>query len=239
MAALFTSKENPTAPSPLIRLRGVSKVYSNGAVDFPALKNVDLDVQKGEFLGIVGKSGAGKTTLVNMISGVDHLTAGEVRVGEVNVHSLNENRLARWRGQTMGIVYQSFYLLPGLSLLNNVMLPMDLCGNFRLRESREKAMQLLRAVGLEHHAAKLPAEVSGGQQQRVAIARALANDPQLILADEPTGRLDSRTAEHVFEIFQRLVDEGRTILMVTHDRTLIQRVSRSILIQDGELVNSD
>jgi putative ABC transport system ATP-binding protein len=220
---------------PLIRLRGVGKDYPSPSGPFTALKNVNLDVRPGEFVAVVGKSGAGKTTLVNMITGVDHLTSGEVWIGDTNVHALDENKLAFWRGRQMGVVYQSFHLLPGISLLDNVLLPIDFCGAFRPRQSRERAMTLLREVGLEEHANKLPGQISGGQQQRVAIARALANDPPVVVADEPTGRLDSLTAEVIFEIFQNMVSQGKTIVMVTHDSSLVRRVTRAVTIRDGEL----
>jgi len=219
----------------LICLTGVYKSYRSAAGEFPALKNIDLKVRVGEFVGIVGKSGAGKTTLINMLTGVDQVTAGEVWVDGVAVHQMNDERLALWRGRRLGIIYQSFYLMPTLSLLDNVMLPMDLCGQFHRQKSPQLAMHLLREVGLEDHAYKLPAEISGGQQQRVAIARALANDPPLILADEPTGRLDSANANHIFEIFMNLIQRGKTILMVTHDQGLAQRVPRVIQLVDGEI----
>jgi putative ABC transport system ATP-binding protein len=202
----------------------------------PALNRVDLDVAPGEFVAIVGKSGAGKTTLVNMVTGVDHVTSGEVHVDGVAVHSLGENELASWRGRTLGIIYQSFQLLPTLSLLDNVMLPMDFCGLYSRKASAARAMELLREVELEDHASKRPGAISGGQQQRVAIARALANDPPILVADEPTGRLDSATSETIFNIFLSLVEKGRTILMVTHDETLARRVSRVIHLADGEIV---
>lgn len=221
---------------PLIRMRGVTKHYPTAGGDFPALKGITLDVARGELLGIVGKSGAGKTTLINMVTGIDHLTAGEVWVEDTPVHRLDENRLARWRGSRLGIVYQSFHLMPTLSLLQNVMLPMDFCGRFRPRQSPVRALDLLQQVGLEEHARKLPSQISGGQQQRVAIARALANDPPILVADEPTGRLDSTTAEAVFEIFVALAAQGKTILMVTHDTSLARRMSRVAHIVDGELV---
>ncbi len=221
---------------PLIKLRGVIKDYPAPTGAFRALKDVSLDINQGDFVAVVGKSGSGKTTLVNMISGVDRITSGEVTIGDQNIHKLKENDLAQWRGENLGIIYQSFFLLPGLNLIDNVMLPMDFCGKYRLIVSKEKAIQLLKDVGLEKHLYKHPSEISGGQQQRVAIARALANDPAVILADEPTGRLDSRTAEHVFEIFSRLVDQGKTILMVTHDQTLSKKVKRVISIQDGEVM---
>jgi putative ABC transport system ATP-binding protein len=220
----------------LIRLQNVVKTYITAAGPFTALKGINLEVFPGEFLAITGKSGAGKTTLVNMISGTDRLTSGEVWVGDVCVHSMNSNRLAQWRGRNMGIVYQSFHLLPNLTLLENVLLPMDFCGQYRPRLSREKAIDLLKEVELGEHVRKLPGEISGGQQQRVAIARALANDPAIIVADEPTGRLDSLTAEVIYQIFESLVKQGKTIVMVTHDRSVIWRVSRALEIQDGEVI---
>lgn len=231
----------------LIELKNVSKTYSTAAGDFAALKNVNLKIKAGEFVGIVGKSGAGKSTLLNMINGVDLLTEGEVIVndggGGISVHRMTEDQRALWRGRNMGVVYQSFQLLPMLTLVENITLPMDLSENFKPRESRDRAMQLLQMVELEEHADKLPAFISGGQQQRVAIARALANDPAILAADEPTGSLDSITADHIFEVFEHLVTkQGKTIVMVTHDLGLTSRFSRSIKIVDGELageVDSD
>ena len=200
-----------------------------------------MQVRAGEFLGVIGKSGAGKSTLLNMINGVDHLTSGEVIVQTngrpVSVHALDEDALALWRGQTLGIVYQSFQLLPMLTLVENITLPMDLCGLYSARQSKERAMELLRLVELEEHAKKLPAYISGGQQQRVAIARALANDPPILIADEPTGSLDSITAEHILDVFERLIQErGKTIVMVTHDSSMAARFTRHIVLADGEIV---
>ncbi len=225
----------------LIELKNVSKTYSTAAGDFIALRNVDLKINSGEFVGIVGKSGAGKSTLLNMINGVDDLSSGEVIVTDggksVSVHNMSEDQRALWRGQNMGVVYQSFQLLPMLTLIENITLPMDLADNYKPRESRERAMQLLQLVELEEHAHKLPSFISGGQQQRVAIARALANDPSILVADEPTGSLDSITADHIFEVFEHLVtDRGKTIIMVTHDSGLTSRFSRSLKMADGELV---
>lgn len=225
----------------LIELKNVSKTYSTAAGDFVALKNVDLKINAGEFVGIVGKSGAGKSTLLNMINGVDDLSSGEVIVTgngqSVSVHQMSEDERSLWRGRNMGVVYQSFQLLPMLTLIENITLPMDLSDNFRPRESKERAMQLLQLVELEEHAYKLPTLISGGQQQRVAIARALANDPSILVADEPTGSLDSITADHIFEVFEHLVaDQGKTIIMVTHDSGLSSRFSRNLKIADGELV---
>ncbi len=227
----------------LIELRNVSKTYSTPAGDFTALIDVNLKVNAGEFVGIVGKSGAGKSTLLNMINGVDQLTSGEVLINtegkNLSIHELSEDQRALWRGQTMGVVYQSFQLLPMLTLVENITLPMDLSDNYKPRESRERAMELLELVELEEHANKLPAFISGGQQQRVAIARALANDPSILIADEPTGSLDSITADHIFDVFEHLVhDQGKTIIMVTHDMGLAGRFSRNLTITDGELLDS-
>ena len=227
---------------PMIELRAVSKTYFTEAGDFPALKSIDLQIEAGEFLGIVGKSGAGKSTLLNMITGVDRLTSGEVifhaNGDPISIHTLSEDDIALWRGQNVGVVYQSFQLLPMLTLVDNITLPIDLCGLYNARQARERAMQLLRLVELEDHANKLPAFISGGQQQRVAIARALANDPPILVADEPTGSLDSLTADHIFDVFEHLVaDQGKTIVMVTHDNSLAPRFTRHLMIADGEILD--
>ena len=232
------STKNSTQP--LIEMRDVVKVYSSAAGEFSALNGINMQVGAGEFVGIVGKSGAGKSTLLNMITGVDNLTSGEVIIhsngSSVSIHKMSEDEVALWRGQTLGVVFQSFQLLPMLTLVENITLPMDLCGRFNLKQSRERALELLRLVEIEEHADKLPAYISGGQQQRVAIARALANDPPILIADEPTGSLDSVTAEHIFEVFEHLVtDQGKTIVMVTHDESLAPRFTRTIGIADGEL----
>jgi len=223
-----------------LELRNVTKVYSTAAGEFTALKGINLNISSGEFVGIVGKSGAGKSTLLNMITGVDAITSGDVIVNNngssYSVHEMSEDKVSLWRGKTMGVVFQSFQLLPMLTLIENITLPMDLCGNFNARQSRARAMELLRLVEIEEHANKLPAYISGGQQQRVAIARALANDPPILIADEPTGSLDSVTSDHIFELFQNLVsDQGKTIVMVTHDQSLRSRFSRTLQITDGEL----
>lgn len=221
-------------------MRDVVKVYPTAAGNFTALRGISLQVNSGEFLGIVGKSGAGKSTLLNMITGVDDLTSGEVVVGttgrSVSIHELDEDEVASWRGKNLGVIFQSFQLLPMLTLVENITLPMDLCGVFSPRQSRQRALELLRLVEIEEHADKLPAFISGGQQQRVAIARALANDPPILVADEPTGSLDSVTADHIFEVFEHLVsDQGKTIVMVTHDQSLAPRFTRTLTIADGEL----
>jgi|SRR3990170_739111 len=230
--------EYQTNPRPVIEMNQVDKVYSSGG-GFQALTNISLQVQRGEFLGIIGKSGAGKSTLLNMITGVDQISAGKVIIRtnghDTNLQEMSENDRAVWRGKNMGVIYQSFQLLPTLSLMNNIMLPMDLCGLFRPRESRERAMELLRLMELESHAWKLPSAISGGQQQRVAIARALANDPDFLVADEPTGSLDSMTAESVFQVFEHLVSQGKTVIMVTHDNSMVPRFTRHLTLTDGRI----
>lgn len=235
---LLDQPNKQNTAKPIIQLHRVGKSYPSAMGEFVALRDFDLDIYPGEFVAITGKSGAGKTTLINMITGVDRLTTGEVLVNGVSVHKMRENRLALWRGRNMGIIYQSFYLMPTLSLLDNVTLPMDFCGLYRGKQSAADALELLTQVELKDHAFKMPSAISGGQQQRVAIARALANDPPIIIADEPTGRLDSVTAETIFQIFLALQKQGKTILMVTHDRGLAQRASRTLEIADGEIVAS-
>jgi ABC-type lipoprotein export system ATPase subunit len=220
----------------LIDLRQVDKRYETAAGTFTALKDVDLQVDAGEFVAVVGKSGSGKSTLINMITGIDRPTSGQVLVGDTQVHTLKEGEMAVWRGRHIGVVFQFFQLLPTLTVVENVMLPMDFCNMYSTRERQERAMYLLEQVEMEDHAHKLPTAISGGQQQRVAIARALANDPPIIVADEPTGNLDSKSAESVFRLFEDLVDEGKTILMVTHDRDLAKRVTRTVILSDGALI---
>jgi putative ABC transport system ATP-binding protein len=221
----------------LIAVQEVTKVYPTAAGPLTALDNVSLQIRQGEFVGILGKSGAGKSTLINVLTGVDHVTRGEIWVCGEAIHQMSEDQLARWRGRNLGIIYQSFYLMPNLSLLDNVMLPVDLCGRYQRGRTKQQALALLEEVGVAEHAYKQPSEISGGQQQRVAIARALANDPGIIVADEPTGRLDSANAENIFEIFQGLVGRGKTILMATHDHSLAERLPRLLTLVDGVLEN--
>jgi len=222
---------------PMIDLRDVNKSYKTAVGDYPALKSIDLQINAGEFVSIIGKSGSGKSTLLNMITGIDHPTNGEVFVNGTAVHEMGENKIARWRGNNLGIVFQFFQLLPIISVIENIMLPMDFCRTYPMNERHGRAMQLLELVELADHAHKLPTALSGGQQQRVAIARALANDPPIIIADEPTGNLDSKTAESVFALFNDLVAQGKTIIIVTHDSGLAKRTHRTALIADGEIVN--
>ena len=223
--------------SSMIDIRSVNKFYKTAVGDYRALTDVDLQIGAGEFVSIIGKSGSGKTTLLNMITGIDRPSDGEVWVNGTGVHTLNENRMARWRGKNLGVVFQFFQLLPMISVIENIMLPMDFCRMYTPAERRKRAMELLDLVELADHAHKLPTALSGGQQQRVAIARALANDPPVIIADEPTGNLDSKTAESVFALFNDLVEKGKTIIIVTHDSAMAKRTHRTALIADGEIVN--
>jgi ABC-type lipoprotein export system ATPase subunit len=222
---------------PLIRFEKVVKRFPAAGGEVTVLKGISAGFSAGDFVGVVGKSGSGKSTLINMLAGIDRPTSGQVTVGGTRVDQLGESRLAQWRGRNLGIVFQFFQLLPMLSVLENVVLPMDFANLYGFAERKRRALELLESVGMAEQAAKLPSALSGGQQQRVAIARALANDPPILVADEPTGNLDSKTAESVFALFERLVAAGKTIVMVTHDSSLARRVKRTVLITDGEIVN--
>jgi putative ABC transport system ATP-binding protein len=225
------------AGSALIALNGVVKSYNTPAGEFQALKGVDLRIDPGEFVAIVGKSGSGKSTLSNMITGIDRPTRGEVFVAGAAVHKLNEGQIAGWRGRNIGVVFQFFQLLPTLTVLENVMLPMDFCSMYSSRERKVRGLHLLEQVEMGEHAHKLPTALSGGQQQRVAIARSLANDPSIVVADEPTGNLDTRTADAVFHLFESLVKSGKTIVMVTHDDDLARSAGRAVTISDGQIAS--
>jgi putative ABC transport system ATP-binding protein len=221
----------------LIEVRNAVKTFPlGGGGSFTALRGVDLCVDPGEFVAIVGKSGSGKSTLINMLTGIDRPSSGEIYIGDTAVHKLNEEQMAVWRGRNIGLVFQFFQLLPMLSVAENVMLPMDFCNTYPGRARRERALSLLERVEMTRHADKLPTTLSGGEQQRVAIARALANDPPILVADEPTGNLDSRTAEAVFALFTEAVAAGKTVVMVTHDMELAQRAGRVLRIADGQFV---
>jgi putative ABC transport system ATP-binding protein len=220
---------------PLIDLRDVVKTYETDAGGMTVLRDITLQVREGEFVGVVGPSGSGKSTMLNMITGIDRPTSGEVYVGGEAVHTLNENQLARWRGRNVGVIFQFFQLLPTLTALENVMLPMDFCGVYQRQERKERAMHLLEQMGIADQAHKLPSALSGGQQQRAAIARALANDPPVIVGDEPTGNLDSATANDVFLLFERLVDQGKTLVIVTHDLSLSTRMGRVLHLLNGRI----
>lgn len=223
----------PRPGAAAVAIQAVRKVYTTGAGQFEALRGVDLQVSAGEFVAVVGKSGSGKSTLINMITGIDRPTSGEVWVAGTPVHSLSENQIAVWRGRTVGVVFQFFQLLPTLTVLENVMLPMDFCNMYRAAERVERACKLLELVGVGNQADKLPANLSGGQQQRVAIARSMANDPPLLVADEPTGNLDSQTAASVMDLFDKLTQTGKTVVMVTHDEDLARRTKRIVTVSEG------
>ena len=223
-------------PDALIDLRAVTKTYESDAGPCHALRGIDLQVRSGEFVAVVGKSGSGKSTLINLITGIDRATSGELYVAGTPIHRLSEDRLAVWRGRAVGVVFQFFQLLPTLTVAENVMLPMDLSNSCRGREREDRAMRLLEAVEIADQAPKLPGNISGGQQQRVAIARALANDPPLVVADEPTGNLDSLTSQAVVSLFERLVERGKTVLMVTHDLELASRAGRLVQLADGLII---
>ena len=229
---------SPTA-NPLISLRGLVKVYNGSASAVTALNGIDLEVLQGEFFVVTGKSGSGKTTLVNMITGLDRSTAGEIWVDGAAIHRYGPEKAARFRSRTFGVVFQTFELLPTLTVLQNVMLPMDFAHRYPQREQRRRAMQLLEQVEIAEHSRKLPAALSGGQQQRLSIARAMANDPPILVADEPTGSLDSVTAAAIIDIFEDLVRQGRTVFMVTHDRDIAGRGTRLITLSDGEIVREE
>ena len=220
-------------PVPLIDVRQAAMTYRCPAGDFTALRGVDLQVHPGEFVAVVGRSGSGKTTLLNLLAGIDRPTSGDVTVAGTRLQGLSESELARWRGQTVGLVFQFFQLLPTLTVVENVMLPMDFSKRVPATERRSKALGLLDRVGIQAHAGKLPATLSGGEQQRAAIARALANDPPILLADEPTGNLDTATSTSVMQLFSELNAEGRTLIMVTHERDISSVASRVVTLVDG------
>lgn len=225
----------PGPKEPLVDLRGVVKTYQSPAGTFTALQGVDLQVEGGAFVSIIGKSGSGKSTLINVITGIDRPTSGEALVNGAPIHTLSEEQIALWRGRSIGVIFQFFQLLPTLTCIENLLLAMDYGGRYPANQRPERAMELLNQVGVAEHAHRLPNTLSGGQQQCVAIARALANDPALLAADEPTGNLDSKSAEMVFRLFENLANSGKTILMVTHDNDLAKRAQRTIRLVDGQI----
>jgi putative ABC transport system ATP-binding protein len=226
------------APSgkPIIAMRQVVKRYPSLGGDVLALRGIDLQICAGEFVIVTGRSGAGKTTLANMIACLDRSTSGEIWVDGTPVHRLGTERAAQWRGQTVGVIFQGFELLPTLTVLQNVLLPMDFAHRQSIARRRERAMQLLEEMGIAEHAHKLPSAVSGGQQQRVAIARSMANDPPILVADEPLGSLDSATAASVLRVFEALVVQGKTLVLMTHDKDIARRATRAITLADGQIV---
>ena len=221
----------------MISLRGIHKTYHTPAGVFSALTDVTLDIERGTFVAVVGESGSGKSTLLALLSGVDRPTRGEVFVGDTPLHSLSERALTAWRGNAVGIVFQFFQLLPTLTAVENVMLPMDFCNRWPMRERRDRAMAILERLGVADQAHKPPVTLSGGQQQRVAIARALANAPAVLLADEPTGNLDSRTSDQILQLFAGLVHDGQTVVMVTHAAGARRVASRTVTLEDGRIVD--
>jgi ABC-type lipoprotein export system ATPase subunit len=227
-----------TATDAMVEMRDIVKTFKNAAGEFTVLKGIGLTIQRGEFVSIVGKSGSGKSTLLNMITGIDHPTAGRVVIGGTDIYTgVTESQRSRWRGRNLGIVFQFFQLLPMLTLLENVMLSMDYAEAYDFNERPERALAMLKLVGLDRYANKLPVLVSTGQQQLAAIARALACDPPLLVADEPTGNLDSKSADIIIELFEKLSRAGKTIVMVTHDPSLTARTTRNLILSDGELID--
>ena len=223
----------------LIQLSQVSKSFPLASGVFHALKDVNLTIQKGQLVSITGKSGSGKSTLLNIITGIDKPTEGSVSINDVRVDKLSESKLASWRGKNIGVVFQFFQLLPTLTIIENVMLPMDFCNSYPKRERKERALALLELVNIKEQADKFPSALSGGQQQRAAIARALANDPPLLVADEPTGNLDSQTATSIFQLFAKLTQAGMTVIVVTHEREFAEYFENTISISDGRMVDAD
>ena len=224
-----------TAPvaAALISLRGVSKTYELGGGRFMALQDLSLDVVDGECVAVVGKSGSGKTTLINLLTGIDSPTAGEIHIAGHSIHRMSQEELTVWRGRNVGVVFQFFQFLPTLTVAENVMLPMDFCATYNSAQRRPRALALLHRLGIADQADKLPADLSGGQQQRAAIARALANDPPILVADEPTGNLDSSTSDDVMSFLASLARDGKTVLTVTHERDLSRFFTRTITLRDG------
>jgi putative ABC transport system ATP-binding protein len=226
----------PSTTSPLIRLTSVSRRYTSGLRSTVALDAVDLVIGRGECVAVVGKSGSGKTTLINLLTGIDQPDEGEVMVDGQAIQRMDEDALASWRGRQVGVVFQFFQLLPTLSVAENIMLPMDLCKSAPAHQRRPRALALLDRLGIVDQADKLPMQLSGGQQQRAAIARALANDPPLVVADEPTGNLDSTTSDQVMDFLASLARDGKTVLAVTHERELSRFFTRTVSLSDGRIV---
>lgn len=230
---------NREQSKPLIELNHVSKSYPVASGRFQALKDVSLKIDSRQLIAITGKSGSGKSTLLNVITGIDRPTEGTITINGIRVDTLSESELASWRGKNVGVVFQFFQLLPTLTILENVMLPMDFCNTYPKKDRKDRALSLLETVNIREQADKFPSTLSGGQQQRVAIARALANDPPLIVADEPTGNLDSQTATAIFELFAKLVRSGKTVVVVTHEREFSSYFENTINIADGVVATAE
>jgi len=224
---------------PILSLQGITKEFRSKERTFTALKNVSLSVEKGEYLAITGKSGSGKSTLLNMITGIDHPTNGTVQVNGIAIGGLNESKLAKWRGQNIGIVFQFFQLIPTLTIRENVLLAMEFVDVIPKANRSKRVNELLELVGIASHANKMPSALSGGEQQRAAIARALANNPEIIVADEPTGNLDSKTADSINSIFSSLAHSGKTVIVVTHEKNSALKYKRIVNLLDGEIENQN
>ena len=223
----------------LIRIVNASKTYNQIKVKVDALKDINLSIDQSQFVAIVGESGCGKSTLLNMMTGIDSLTSGQIYIGDACIHDMSQQELSRWRGRNIGIVFQFFQLIPTLSVIDNVMLPMDFCGVHAPGKRKRVAEELLARVGIVDQANKLPSALSGGQQQRAAIARSLANDPPILVADEPTGNLDSKTSKSIANVFRQLAGEGKTLIMVTHSKDLAASAERVVTMRDGEILRQE
>lgn len=239
ITSVAPSKPLESTTNVLIDVQSLVKRFAVGDGEVTILKDLSFHINRGEFVSIVGPSGSGKSTLINMFTGIDRPSEGQIEVNGTLIHEMNEGQLATWRGQNLGLIFQFFQLLPALSIVDNVILPMDFANKYDRKERRERAFDLLETVGLAEHATKLPSMVSGGQQQRAAIARAMANDPPLIVGDEPTGNLDSASSELMVELFFKLVEEGKTLIMVTHDQDLAHRTPRMVEIADGQIIRDE
>ncbi|NLL07026.1 MAG: ABC transporter ATP-binding protein [Clostridiaceae bacterium] len=221
----------------ILKLKNVNKIFETDAGEVQVLKNINMTIDKGELIGVFGKSGSGKSTLMNMITGIDRPTDGEVWINSEPIHKYGESKMAVWRGSNVGIVFQFFQLLPMLTVLENIILPMDFCNKYSKKDRRERALLMLKKLEVEEQAHKYPTALSGGQQQRVAIARALANEPSIIVADEPTGNLDSKTSKVIFNVFKQQAKEGKTVIIVTHDNSLKDEFTKNYVISDGQIIN--